>query len=213
MSTTRNTSAARRRNTSCMPVRAAIVSTSLAQPSKTCPRRSVRSKVTVSRYSSWVTGCDEDQAAGRVLGQVAGRLRHELVRQRDALGVDRVGPGQVGHVRHARRRRGGEDRRDHPREALLEVGEQRRDGSGSLTTCPSRLNGHPRAGTRTGGLVVGLGDRRAPRPRSRRAPCARAASREIWSSSTITSKKRAGVAASPLQLVGGGVGDARRGCP
>ena len=39
-----------------MPVSAAIVSTSLRSRSKTWPRRSVRSKVTVSRNSSWVIG-------------------------------------------------------------------------------------------------------------------------------------------------------------
>ena len=65
-SSTRKMSAARSRNTSCMPVSAAMASTSVRSRSNTCPRRSVRSYTSDSRYSSYGDGIDQQQAGPRV---------------------------------------------------------------------------------------------------------------------------------------------------
>ena len=109
---------------------------------------------------------DEQQAAARVLGQVARRLREELVRQRDALVVDDVGLRQVGDVGHAGRRRGGEHGRDGALEARREVGE-REAASGSSRSRVPHGRRQPRAGARAGRLVVELVDvDRAARRRS-----------------------------------------------
>ena len=60
---------------------------------------------------------DQQHAGPRVLGQVPGRLGEELVREGHPLVVDEVDAGQVGDVRGAVGRRGGDDRRHRPLEA------------------------------------------------------------------------------------------------
>jgi hypothetical protein len=71
-----------------------------------------------------VLGVDEQHLRTRVLGEVASRLREELVRQRDALVVDGVHAREVGDVRHAL----GGARRDHGRDGTAEATVKVRDG-------------------------------------------------------------------------------------
>jgi hypothetical protein len=66
-------------------------------------------------------GVQEQQIRTRVLGKVARRLRHELVRERDSLVVDLVGAGDEGDVGHAVARGGGQHCRDGTTEAALDV--------------------------------------------------------------------------------------------
>ena len=89
--------------------------------------------------------------ARRVLGEVAARLREELVGQRDPLVVDHADLGQVRHVRRAVRRRGGDDGGNHALETQSDVGQ--RDG---VSHEPSRDIGV--AGTGPWRLVVELLD-------------------------------------------------------
>ena len=64
---------------------------------------------------------EHDQARARVLGEVARRLREELVRERDPLVVDAVHLRDVGDVRHAVGARRGDDCGDRAFEARRDV--------------------------------------------------------------------------------------------
>ena len=69
---------------------------------------------------------DDDDGRPRVLGEVARRLREELVRQRDVLVVDHVHAREVGDVGHTVGRRGRDLGRDDAFEAGLDVAQRQR---------------------------------------------------------------------------------------
>ena len=93
---------------------------------------------------------DEQHARGRVLGEVAHRLREELVRQRDALVVDEVHPGQVGHVRRAVGRRS----RDHRRDDALEAALISRSETGPASAIDHAAGAEQRSSGRGSGRLV-----------------------------------------------------------
>ena len=90
METTRYTSALRSLKTSCMPVSAAMASMSRRMQLEQ-RAASLGALVLQDQLEAVVgEGIDDHHARTRVLGEVADRLREELVRERDVLVVDHV---------------------------------------------------------------------------------------------------------------------------
>ena len=79
-------------------------------------------------------GVEDDQRGPRVLGHVARRLRHELVREREPFGIDLMDERHVGDVRDPAPAGGRHDRRDATIEAAAKVSQAERtvvDGLGA----------------------------------------------------------------------------------
>ena len=133
------------------------------------PARAARCARTraVSRYSSWVRGSTQQQAT-----PVGFSARLRAVFEKNwfdsaiALVVDGVDLRQVGHVRHAVGRRGGEDRRDGALEAAGEVGRGVRPSALTTTRrrapAPGRASGRRPRSTSTVTATKSAGTEPAP---------------------------------------------------